>query len=116
MWSIHETPDGDVFTHEHHHPLLPSLRDAPLRARIHGAKPTVDHEKVRTIVAKQREIERLRDEQDILIYEVVASGVSAWNLHRFTRIPQVGARAARGAELLNEVLHLTDPEDEQSVA
>lgn len=116
MWRIDEIPEGNTLTHEHHHPLLGSLRDAPLRARIHGAKPSVDHEKVQTLIAKQREIERLRDEQDILIYELVSSGVSAWLVHKFTRIPQVTFRAARGADLLNEVLHLSDPEDEQAVA
>lgn len=95
---------------------MPSIRDAPLRARIHGTTPTIDHEKVRSIVSKQREIERLRDEQDILMYELVSSGISAWQVHRFTRVQQVSLRAARGAELMNETLHLTDLDDEQDAA
>lgn len=95
---------------------MPSLRDAPLRARIHGHKPTVDHEKVRTIIANQRAIQKLRDEQDILIYELVSSGISAWEVHRFTRVRMVGARAARGAKLMNETLHLPELDDERDVA
>jgi hypothetical protein len=95
---------------------MPSIRDAPFRARIYGVKPAVDHDKVRAIVSRQREIDRLRDEQDILIYELVSSGLGTFTLQKFVRLPHLGSRAARGAELLNETLHLYDPDDEQDAA
>lgn len=110
MWRIDDTPQGTTFSHQHDVSFMPSIRNFPLRARIHGITPSVDHEKVRSIVSRQREIDRLTDEQDILIFELLSSGVSAFMVQRFTRVTAVGQRAARGAALMNEVLHMHDPD------